>query len=244
MEIADELITTIKAVQKDGTHITIDVVRIEDGLTSVTINMGTEDFSDRQTPQQILDFIDKELIRDFSTHPVILKPKPSKTKVVLKSSARPATVVQKTDTRLEPESSQQISQVTTENRKGKKAQDKPEKTADATTEILDQTIYFKNNSNALSVEEVEKLNKVAAMLSRHLELGVILKGYQDSFGNPEYDMMLSLSRATAVKLYLMGRGINPDNITMVVPGEGSTSQGGERPLRRVEIEIEKVTTAD
>ena len=54
-EITDELKTTIEAVQKDGTHVAIDVVRIEDGLTRVAVRIGTGESSDRLTQQQILD---------------------------------------------------------------------------------------------------------------------------------------------------------------------------------------------
>jgi len=239
---SDELKTTIKATRPDETPVTIDIVRIEDDLTRIGVRTGTIGVWDKDVSQQIQNFINKELILSSSRNQVKLEPR--RKKVVPKSLSPPADE-KKSANGLESEFSQKTSQVAAENGSEKKEQNNPGDMADTTSENQDLIICFEYNSNELQVNGAEKLNRVTKMILRHPEATVTLNSYPDSSGKSEYNMLLSESRADSVRLYLVSKGINPDKITVVVHGATSVTSGREgMPLRKVQIEIDKVKLAE
>ncbi|MGL4959463.1 MAG: OmpA family protein, partial [Plesiomonas sp.] len=51
---------------------------------------------------------------------------------------------------------------------------------------------------------------------------VVVEGHADERGTPEYNIALGERRASAVKMYLQGRGVNAEQVSIV-------SYGKEKP---------------
>ena len=131
--------------------------------------------------------------------------------------------------------------------KEKQVEEKPENDLSLsekldTVKLQDQNavIYFESNSNAISDEAYESLDKIARIFIKHPELEIIVKGYTDSFGTDAYNKKLSKFRAEIVKDYFISKGINPSRIT--VDGLGAQNfiapndtEHGRSLNRRVEI---------
>ena len=106
----------------------------------------------------------------------------------------------------------------------------------------ERTIYFDQDSNELLKNEVLKLDKIAETLIRQPDLKVSLNGYSDASGSTDYNRMISESRASSVKMYLVGKGVDPLRISVVGHGmkdfaASNASEEGQRLNRRVEITI-------
>ena len=103
-----------------------------------------------------------------------------------------------------------------------------------------QSMIFTTNSAKLSTAANTSLNKVVTALKEHPEMKVKLEGHADNMEKEAETM--SEQRATAVKNYLISKGISADRIT--VEGFGNTSpmsdngtSAGRAKNRRVEIKI-------
>ena len=87
-----------------------------------------------------------------------------------------------------------------------------------------------------------KLDRIAEALIRQPDLKASLNGYSDASGSTEYNRMISESRASSVKMYLVGKGVDPLRISVVGHGmkdfaASNASEEGQRLNRRVEITI-------
>jgi outer membrane protein OmpA-like peptidoglycan-associated protein len=107
-------------------------------------------------------------------------------------------------------------------------------------------IDFGLGSAKLKESSFELLDKVAAILIGHSTLKLLVFGHTDDSGSKEFNDLLSLKRASAVKLYLASKGVPPDSVR--VYGYGSSrpalSDGSEKARalnRRVEF---RITTRD
>jgi general secretion pathway protein A len=103
-------------------------------------------------------------------------------------------------------------------------------------------IYFRHNSNELPDEAFETLNQIAIYLAQHPETTLSLKGYTDSTGTYSYNISVSKFRANTIKTYLVGKGVNPSNISVAGLGPENPiatneTQKGRNLNRRVEIEL-------
>jgi general secretion pathway protein A len=103
-------------------------------------------------------------------------------------------------------------------------------------------IYFNYNSNALTDQSFETLNRIAGFMLNNPTSTIDVKGYTDSTGNYNYNISVSEFRANTIKTYLVGKGIEPARIKAV--GEGpenpiatNKTEEGRRKNRRVEIEL-------
>jgi outer membrane protein OmpA-like peptidoglycan-associated protein len=103
-------------------------------------------------------------------------------------------------------------------------------------------IFFEHNSNTLTPQAIQKLDRIYKILSDNSEAQVALNGYSDESGAPSFNQMVSEVRAYSVKSYLSARGINPSR--MKVKGLGpqnflasNESSEGRRLNRRVEIKL-------
>lgn len=104
-------------------------------------------------------------------------------------------------------------------------------------------IYFQHNSNEVTQDGFDILNRVAEFLTYKPETRISVKGYTDSTGARSYNLSVSQFRANAIKSYLVGKGVAAENITAKGMGpdrpiaSNDTAEGREKN-RRVEIEID------
>jgi outer membrane protein OmpA-like peptidoglycan-associated protein len=103
-------------------------------------------------------------------------------------------------------------------------------------------IFFERNSNKLTPQAIQKLDRIYRILSDNSNAKVALNGYSDESGAPSFNQMVSEVRAYSVKSYLSARGIKPSR--MMVRGHGpqnflasNENAEGRRLNRRVEIEL-------
>ncbi len=104
-------------------------------------------------------------------------------------------------------------------------------------------IYFKHNSNELTLDSKKILDKIIDLVNKNTEeiAKLRISGHTDASGSAAYNKLLSRKRAEKVRDYLIEHHIN-------VPTLEAIGYGEERPIsdnpyakenRRVEIEISK-----
>jgi outer membrane protein OmpA-like peptidoglycan-associated protein len=103
-------------------------------------------------------------------------------------------------------------------------------------------IFFEQNSNELSPQAIEKLDRIYEIMTGNSDANLILNGYSDSDGSSSYNQLISEVRASSVKSYLTGKGIIPSRIKAFGHGAqkflaSNRSAEGRRFNRRVEIEL-------
>lgn len=103
---------------------------------------------------------------------------------------------------------------------------------------------FDYNSNDFSEDSYKKMARVANTVKNNPGYTVVVTGYTDNLGNVSYNENLSLFRANTAKSFLIGKGIEKQNIR--AQGLGSKNpvapndtMKGREQNRRVEIEIIK-----
>ncbi len=84
-------------------------------------------------------------------------------------------------------------------------------------------IYFTVDSSQLSVQAQTTLRAQALWLGKYPQYSVTLEGHADERGTREYNIALGARRATAVRIYLTGLGVNPGRLRTI-------SYGKERPV--------------
>lgn len=97
------------------------------------------------------------------------------------------------------------------------------------------TVRFARNSVSLDAEYRVLLNEVFEQLARSPQERVLITGYTDRSGDPTVNLRLSEQRATAVRNYLMQRGIAAERLLVNHYGD-SRSTGRNPDERRVEVE--------
>jgi len=122
-----------------------------------------------------------------------------------------------------------------ESKKDKKVLPLPEET------IL---IRFNYNTNDFTEEGYNKLKDFADILTMHPDTKILITGYTDSEGNQKYNIKLSEFRANIVSSFLLGKGVNPNQIEVkglgsINPIESNNTAWGRTMNRRVEIQIVK-----
>jgi outer membrane protein OmpA-like peptidoglycan-associated protein len=103
-------------------------------------------------------------------------------------------------------------------------------------------IYFEYDSNTLSPESLEILDKIADFAIHNVENEFIIIGYTDSIGADSYNLTISKFRANSVKNYLIAKGIDPSKLATFGLGSqnpifSNKTAGGRKLNRRVEIEL-------
>jgi outer membrane protein OmpA-like peptidoglycan-associated protein/tetratricopeptide (TPR) repeat protein len=110
------------------------------------------------------------------------------------------------------------------------------------TSVL-RNIYFEFNRASLKPESYAELNKLENMMRQNSSVRVEIAGHTDNYGTPDYNMRLSLQRASAVRNFLTGKGIDPGRIQ--ASGYGATrplasnddEESGREINRRVEFKV-------
>lgn len=103
-------------------------------------------------------------------------------------------------------------------------------------------VLFDTNKYTLKPGAREKLAKVAGILLAYPDLKVQVEGYTDSTGKPDYNQQLSERRAMTVRDYLVGQGINLNNVTAQGFGQNdpvasNTTASGRQQNRRVQMVV-------
>ena len=114
-----------------------------------------------------------------------------------------------------------------------------------------ETVYFAFDSFDLKPEGKMALDRSIELLKNRPELTVVIQGYTDQIGTPQYNRKLSEWRADAVYSYFLSKGISAYRLHTIGYGETrllttDMSQEGRRLNRRAEIPLvcnEKVQLA-
>lgn len=91
-------------------------------------------------------------------------------------------------------------------------------------EQLKQTniVYFGFDKYDVTSEYAQLLDAHAAFLRANPSVRITIEGHADERGTPEYNIALGERRANAVKMYLQGKGVSADQLSIV-------SYGKEKP---------------
>jgi outer membrane protein OmpA-like peptidoglycan-associated protein len=109
-------------------------------------------------------------------------------------------------------------------------------------------VNFKLDSNELTTEDLQELDRVAALLNARPGIQAKVTGYTDAVGNLHYNLKVSEFRANIVKTYLVGKGVAAERIQSLGMGpanpiDSNDTLEGRRRNRRVEIEFQTETAA-
>ncbi|KAA1446902.1 peptidoglycan-associated lipoprotein Pal, partial [Escherichia coli] len=83
-------------------------------------------------------------------------------------------------------------------------------------------VYFGFDKYDISSDFSQLLDAHAAFLRSNPSYKVVVEGHADERGTPEYNIALGERRANAVKMYLQGKGVSGEQISIV-------SYGKEKP---------------
>ncbi|UCE54563.1 MAG: DUF3568 family protein [Desulfobacterales bacterium] len=236
-KMSDELKTVINAKRFNGTPVTIEIVRIDRNLTEVSVRTGVGVVWDKRVSTQIHEFINENLIQQGKDD----------TKHTGNIDFDEATKQGITEEDLDDYSAQEI--IPAESTTDIKDQIQSKSPANL-AEIYSESvflIFFNQDSNALSAKAMEKLDRVAEIIFKNPKVEIILNGYTDSFGSPPYNKIVSESRAKAVKVYFIRKGVEPSKIKTMGYGAqkflaSNKTKEGRRFNRRVEIELNNLRT--
>lgn len=224
--IADGLKTTLKAQRPDGSPVVVEVVRISQNSTEVSVRAGSVGFGDKRVATQINGFIHERLDPSIKT----------------------ASRLGFTEENLVDSADQQIAGAAPAAEAGDQEawNRSPAKVAEMLNDSL-FIIYFRLNSNELTDKAKGKLDRVVEIIRNNPAAEVTLNGYTDSYGAKSYNEMIAEVRASMVKSYLVGKGIQAVKIQTFGHGAqkfigSNKTLEGRRMNRRVEIELSNVET--
>ena len=105
---------------------------------------------------------------------------------------------------------------------------------------FDSEILFDVDSAIVGSGGRGTLEQVSGVLNEFDKTAVVIQGHTDATGSEQHNQDLSERRATAVKNYLIGRGIDAGRMTAVGYGESNPiadneTEGGRQLNRRVDI---------
>jgi len=121
----------------------------------------------------------------------------------------------------------------------------PNKTADA--EAIDNSnasiqsafeklpskqILFKSGSSILTIESLDVLDTIAQLMQEHPNAKMDIDGHTDASGDDQANLLLSQSRANAVRDYLVDQGISVYRLTAFGFGEGMPIASNDSPEGR------------
>jgi len=243
-EMSDELKTIIHAQRFDGTPVSIEVVRIERDLTEVSVRTGAGVVPDKRVSTQIHEFISDNLIQQSKED---TKATGDTDKEGTQAPFDEAAKQGITEENLDGYSTQEITPAeSTADFNDQKQNKPPPKLAEIYSDAA-FIIFFNQDSNELSAKAVQKLDRIAEIILNNQKIEATLNGYTDSYGSPSYNETVSESRANTVKIYLIGKGVDPSKIATEGYGAqkflgSNKTREGRQFNRRVEIELNNLST--
>ena len=114
----------------------------------------------------------------------------------------------------------------------------PGTSADLVQNVGDR-VFFGFDSSTLTPEARAILDKQAEWLGKYGSVKVTIEGHADERGTREYNLALGERRATAVRTYLVSKGVPADRIATISYGKerpealGSTEESWARNRRGV-----------
>jgi outer membrane protein OmpA-like peptidoglycan-associated protein len=231
-------------VRFDGTPVSIEVVRIERDLTEVSVRTGAGVVPDKRVSTQIHEFIGENLIQQPKDD---TKQTGNIGEEGIQASFDEAPKQGITEENLDDDSTQElIPGASATDFNDPKQSKPPPKLAEVYTDSA-FIIFFNQDSNELSAKAVQKLDRIAGIMLNNQKIEATLNGYTDSYGSPSYNKTVSESRANTVKIYLIGKGVDPSKITTEGYGAqkflgSNRTREGRQFNRRVEIELNNLST--
>jgi len=116
---------------------------------------------------------------------------------------------------------------------------------DGATELVNpdwQDVLFGFDESRVTATAQDQLQSLVAYLRDAVEASVTLTGHTDSLGTEQYNQLLSMRRAEAVRLFLIQQGIDKEMIRVQGSGEkrptkSNATPSGRRANRRVEVVV-------
>ncbi len=99
------------------------------------------------------------------------------------------------------------------------------------------SIFFDTDSNLPAEAELTKLDRIALQALSNLNTKLALTGFVGEFDDMDQAELLAKSRVMAVKYYLIGKGVDADQIVAVPQTLIKKEQTHDEAYRRVEIRI-------
>ncbi len=105
-----------------------------------------------------------------------------------------------------------------------------------------EPLLFGRQSAELSEKDRKTLHRVAKQLKRDPGASVLIDGHADARGAEQFNEWLSLQRARAVRGYLQGLGVKPDQMQVAShgsnrPADGTGTDTAHANNRRVELTV-------
>jgi OOP family OmpA-OmpF porin len=103
-------------------------------------------------------------------------------------------------------------------------------------------ILFKPASDRLTGGSGPLLDELVGLLQTHPEWNLTIEGHTDNVGSPEKNRVLSQKRATAVRAYLISKGVSGRKLTAIGYGQekpkaDNATPEGRTANRRVELKV-------
>ncbi len=105
-------------------------------------------------------------------------------------------------------------------------------TSSAAAEPREFVIYFTVSSTEIPIYAQETLAGIARRLEEAPRTTAAIEGHTDAIGDAAFNQAVSESRATAVKNFLIGRGIEPVRLNVVGMGSGAPLEANDTPQGR------------
>ena len=100
------------------------------------------------------------------------------------------------------------------------------RTPDELLAKVGSTVYFDYDQSSLTSEAQATLDRQAAFLKASPSFRLIIEGHCDERGTREYNLALGDRRASAVRDYLVAKGINSSRLSTISYGKERPSVGG------------------
>lgn len=230
-QMSDGLKTVINAKRFDGSPVMVEVVRINQDLTEVSVKTGKGLVPDERVSTQIHEFINENLTQQAENDK-------KQTGVSGEKGDRGS---------LGNAAEQEIIEEELATAAGNQGQSASASNSGDFFADSGFLIFFNKDSNELTPRAMEKLDRIFEIFSAKPDVEIVLSGYTDSYGKPSYNKVVSEKRANAVKDYLAEKGV--PSFKMRTMGYGAQkflgsnrTQEGRRFNRRVEIELHNLST--